>query len=44
MKKKIGQLIIYGTIFFFCKFNNNFLALLLCKIYGFDFLNVVDFF
>ena len=36
-------MIIYGTIIIFGHFFNNFSALLLRKIYVFDFLNRVDF-
>ena len=44
-KKRRGNLIIHGTIFFFFgQFVNNFSALLLCKIYVFDFFNMVNFF
>ena len=42
MNKRVSHLIIYETIFF----GNflNFLAFLLCKIYVFDFFNMVGFF
>ena len=42
-KKRIGRLIIYGTIIFCWYFFNNFLTLLLCKMYVFDVLNMVDY-
>ena len=40
----IGHLVIYGTIIFFWKFINNFLELLIWKIYVFDIQNTVNFF
>ena len=43
MKKRIGQLFIYGTIFL-RRYVNNIAALLLYKAYFFEFFNMVDYF